>query len=155
MPLPVEEPPHADDAPGAGTILVVEDAPALRALLVRLLTEAGYQVLEAPDAGSAVDILRGLSDGVDLLLTDVVLPDTSGPELVASIEDEQPTLPVIYVSGYTDDAIAHHGLLAEGTSFIENRTGRILYINHVDEGYDRDSVIGMQAEEIMSPDSRG
>lgn len=119
VPRPVEESPGADDGPRAGTILLVEDNSAVRRLIVRLLTEAGYDVFDAPDAGSAVDILRDRSGGVDLLLTDVVLPDISGPELAASLEDDWPALRVIYMSGYTDEAIVHHGVLAEGTPFIE------------------------------------
>ncbi|MDZ7780216.1 MAG: ATP-binding protein [Gemmatimonadota bacterium] len=102
-----------------GTILVVEDDDAVRALLVRILRGAGYEVLEASDAETAVAALRACDGDVDLLLTDVVLPDTSGPDVAARLEREQGDLEVLYMSGYTDNAIVHHGVLDEGTAFIE------------------------------------
>lgn len=104
---------------GAGTVLVVEDEASVRALLLRVLRDAGYEALEAESAEEAISVFRDRGGEVDLLLTDVVLPDMGGPELAATLEGERDRLEVLYMSGYTDDAIVHHGVLDEGVSFIE------------------------------------
>lgn len=119
LPWPIVESAAETREPATGTILVVEDAPAVRALLVRVLTEEGYTVIEAPDASGALTAARDHDGRIDLLLTDVVLPDTSGPDLAANLEGRLDGLRVMFMSGYTDDAIVDHGLLAEGTSFIQ------------------------------------
>lgn len=111
--------PSPVERPATGTVLLVEDEPGVRALLVRVLTEAGYRVLEAEDAEAARRTFAGNDGQVDLLLTDVVLPGTGGPEVAAELGGLQPGLKVLYMSGYTDDAIVHHGMLDEGAAFIE------------------------------------
>lgn len=110
---------HGAEPAGTGTVLVVEDEPGVRTLLVRVLRTAGYQVLEAQDAANARRVLSEHDGAIDLLLADVVLPDVSGPALAAEFEREQPGLRVLYMSGYTNDAIVHHGMLDEGIAFIE------------------------------------
>lgn len=114
-----EEAVESVEEPGTGTILVVEDEAPLRALLVRVLTGGGYRVVDAPGAEAAITAFRELEGAVDLLLTDVVLPDMSGPDMAAELEEQKPGLRVLFMSGYTDDAIVHHGVLDEGTAFIE------------------------------------
>jgi two-component system cell cycle sensor histidine kinase/response regulator CckA len=112
VPPPVERR-HA----GLQTVLVVEDAEGLRELTKRLLERQGYTVLLAASADEA----RQLFDehpSIDLLLTDVVMPGASGPELVKQLVERRPTLKVIYMSGYTDEAIAHHGVLDPGIVFL-------------------------------------
>ena len=102
---------------GGQTVLVVEDADGLRELTKRLLERQGYTVLLAANAEEA----RHLFDehpSVDLLLTDVVMPGASGPELVKELVEQRPTLKVIYMSGYTDEAIVHHGVLDPGIVFL-------------------------------------
>lgn len=110
---------HIAHAAGTGLVLVVEDEDGVRNLLARVLKAAGYDVLEAEDAGRAAALIAEHADAVDLILTDVILPDMSGPELVQQLEREHGRYRVLYMSGYTDDAIVHHGVLEEGTEFIE------------------------------------
>jgi two-component system cell cycle sensor histidine kinase/response regulator CckA len=111
-PPPAERPPA-----GRRTVLVVEDARSLRALTKRLLERLGYSVLVAANADEA----RQLFDrhpSIDLLLTDVVMPGASGPEHVGQLTARRPTLNVIYMSGYTDESIIQHGVLAPEIAFL-------------------------------------
>jgi PAS domain S-box-containing protein len=99
--------------------LVVEDDDDLRSLLVRVLSSLGYGVLEANSGAPALEILRSPTE-VDLLLTDVVLPERmNGIELVEEALRAQPDLHVLYMSGYTEDAILHQGRLVDGVQFLQ------------------------------------
>jgi CheY-like chemotaxis protein len=98
-------------------VLVVEDEDGLRKLAERLLQRLGYTVLIAADAAEA----RRMFDehpAIDLLLTDVVMPGASGPELTRQLIEQRPALKVIYMSGYTEDAIVQHGVLEPGIAFL-------------------------------------
>lgn len=100
------------------TILVVEDDPNVRTLSVALLSDLGYDVLEAADGPSALLMLE-TSSHVNLLFTDVVLPGgMRGPELAAEIMRRQPGIAVLYTSGYTENAIIHRGRLEEGVELL-------------------------------------
>ncbi len=99
------------------TVLVVEDTAALRALIKRFLERQGYTVLLAANAQDARELFLS-NPSIDVLLTDVVMPGTSGPELGRQFVEQRPALKVIYMSGYTDDAIAHHGVLKPGIAFL-------------------------------------
>jgi len=90
---------------GTGTILLAEDEPLLRELGETILKQAGYQVLTAPDSSALQHLIATYSGSVDLLLTDVVMPGMSGPELVRIVKDRWPTIRVLYMSGYADDDI--------------------------------------------------
>jgi two-component system cell cycle sensor histidine kinase/response regulator CckA len=115
----VAAPPPAEQPPaGRHTVLVVEDATGLRALTKRLLERLGHSVWVAANADEARQLFDR-NPSIDLLLTDVVMPGASGPELVAQLKKQRPTLNVIYMSGYTDDAIAHHGVLAPEIAFLQ------------------------------------
>jgi CheY-like chemotaxis protein len=102
---------------GTETILIVEDADGLRQLVSRVLQRQGYAVLEAANANEALAVLDH-APSVDLVLTDVVMPGASGPELTQLIVAQRPTIRVIYMSGYTDDTISHHGVLKPGVAFL-------------------------------------
>jgi CheY-like chemotaxis protein len=102
---------------GRQTVLVVEDEEGLRALAKRLLQRQGYTVLIAADAAEALRVFEGNSS-IDLLLTDVVMPGASGPELTRQLIEQRPELKVIYMSGYTEDAIVQHGVLKPGIAFL-------------------------------------
>jgi two-component system cell cycle sensor histidine kinase/response regulator CckA len=104
---------------GSGTILLVEDDEQLRQLARRILELSGYTVLEARSPEVALRIAREHDGPIHVLLTDVVMPGMSGPELAASLQRERPSMPVLYMSGYTDNAIAHHGVLDPGTQLIQ------------------------------------
>jgi len=90
---------------GSGTILLAEDEPLLRELGETILTQAGYKVLTAPDAKALKALLAEYSGTIDLLLTDVIMPGISGPELVKLVRESRPTIHVLYMSGYADDEI--------------------------------------------------
>jgi signal transduction histidine kinase len=105
---------------GAETILLVEDAELVRNLARQVLEGAGYRVLEAASAEAAIDLCeRSNGDRIDLLLTDVVMPGMSGNEMSRILLSKQPGMPVLYMSGYTDDAIVQHGVLEAGINFLQ------------------------------------
>jgi PAS domain S-box-containing protein len=103
---------------GHEAVLVVEDEPAVRDITERILRRAGYRVLAAADGQQALRLLEGGPLEFDLLLTDVIMPQISGPELAARLSARNPALRVLYMSGYTDDAIVHHGVLDGETQLI-------------------------------------
>lgn len=93
-----------------GTVLVVDDEPVLRNIAMKILTRAGYTTLGAGNAEEAIEIFAEHGENVDLLLTDVVMPGLSGPELAAALTARRPKLKVIFASGYTDDTVLRHGV---------------------------------------------
>ncbi len=105
-------------ARGIETLLLVEDEESVRNLTARLLIDAGYQVLVAANGDEALSLLKEHPGAVHLLLTDVVMPDMGGRELAKRLITLQPALKVLYMSGYTSNAIVHQGILDEGTQFI-------------------------------------
>jgi PAS domain S-box-containing protein len=108
--------PHA--ARGRETVLVVEDELVVRNLVQRILEAAGYAVLCAPDGQAALELAGRHPGEIHLVLTDVVMPRLSGRALVAELSRARPDLRALYMSGYTDNAIVHHGVLDPGTQFI-------------------------------------
>jgi PAS domain S-box-containing protein len=100
------------------TILVVDDEEGLRKVARRSLEAAGYQVLTAADADEAVLLFARHQQDIALLLTDVVMPRTSGQVLAQRLSRAKPSLKIIYMSGYTNDAIIQHGVLDAGTNFL-------------------------------------
>jgi len=106
----VEEP--VDEvAGGTETILVVEDEPTLREIARIFLEGYGYRVLEAVDVHEALQIAKTLADPIHLLLTDVIMPGMSGRQLASQILTARPEMKIVYMSGYTDDMLAHHEIL--------------------------------------------
>ena len=104
---------------GSGTILVVEDELAVRVLVRRVLERNGYTVLDADSGKAAIALLDETSVVPDMLLTDVVMPGMSGRELADHLEARLPGVKVLYMSGYTDEAIVHHGVLDPGVAFLQ------------------------------------
>ncbi|MFZ1146004.1 MAG: response regulator [Bryobacteraceae bacterium] len=104
-------------AGGKETVLVVEDQAEVRKYAVAVLKEYGYRVIPVENAGEA--LLRCEQEGIDLVLTDVVMPHISGRELADRLKTLQPGIKVLFMSGYTDNIIGHHGVLEEGAEFIE------------------------------------
>jgi CheY-like chemotaxis protein len=118
-----EKPERLQDVPstrlrGNETVLVVEDEHAVRELTKRMLASAGYKVLVAANGGEALLQCERTGGGVALVLTDVVMPQMSGKDLVDRLAALCPQLKVLYMSGYTDDTIVHHGVLEPSTDFI-------------------------------------
>ncbi len=118
-PCPAEPPVVERPLAGTETILVVEDADGLRALTSRMLTRMGYTVLTAANADDAIALCHEHPE-IEVLLTDVVMPNSSGPELSRLLVDLHLHRPlrVVYMSGYTEDTIAHHGVLLPGIAFV-------------------------------------
>jgi PAS domain S-box-containing protein len=107
---------------GAGTVLLVEDEAAVRVAARRILERAGYSVLEAADGREALHVCdaRGRSaTPIDLLLTDMVMPEMSGRELAARFRELHPTGAIAFMSGYTQDAVLRQGVLEPGAVFVQ------------------------------------
>lgn len=103
---------------GNETIVVVEDEEMVRTLATRVLTQLGYRVYAYSDGIEALAALEKLEDDVDLLITDVVMPGMNGKALAEQLTQLRPDLVVLYTSGYTENTIAHHGVLDPGIHFI-------------------------------------
>jgi PAS domain S-box-containing protein len=104
---------------GSETILLVEDEEEVRKLAVGVLERQGYKVLAARDGDEALLICKRHQDSIHLMLTDVVMPGMNGHEVAKRLESLHPETKVLYMSGYTDDAIVLHGVLMEGVNFIQ------------------------------------
>jgi PAS domain S-box-containing protein len=109
--------PMGQPAGGTGTVLVVEDEEGLRALTKRMLERQGFVTLVAGNADEAL-LLFDQHPSIYVVLTDVVMPGANGPELTRTLLARRPGLRVIYMSGYTEDAIARHGVLSPGVAFL-------------------------------------
>jgi signal transduction histidine kinase/ActR/RegA family two-component response regulator len=104
---------------GSETILVVEDEPDVRSYLVETLQDLNYRVREAPDGASALALFDSDQSEVDLLLTDIVMPGINGRQLADELRNRQPRLKVLFMTGYSRDAIVHHGRLDVGVSMLQ------------------------------------
>ena len=118
-PRPLPEAPGSRSRQGSGTILLAEDEPAVRALTRAMLERLGFTVLEADSGAAAISLAASASEPIRLLLTDVIMPGMSGPDTAASVRRLLPGMRVLYMSGYTDDAVSLHGVLAEGTALLQ------------------------------------
>jgi signal transduction histidine kinase/CheY-like chemotaxis protein len=101
------------------TILLVEDEDSVRALAHRILSERGYNVLEAADGVEALKRAQEFGGTIDLVLTDVVMPGISGTTLIARLGTMRPGIKSLYMSGYTDDSIINHGFLDSSVAFLQ------------------------------------
>jgi CheY-like chemotaxis protein len=106
-------------AEAAATILVAEDEPAVRGLVTQTLEQLGYTVLEATDGYEALGIMERRKGEIDLLLTDVIMPLMNGHELAVRLESIRPATKVLYMSGYTDEVLAFHGIAQPEIDFIQ------------------------------------
>jgi two-component system cell cycle sensor histidine kinase/response regulator CckA len=115
-PQPVPVPPET--VKRTGTILVVEDQAPVRMLMEEVLLDAGHHVLTAVNGLAAMKILDQ-NDRIDLLITDIVMPKVNGPELAAHLRNRFAHVPVLYMSGYTDDALLRSGMIDQGATFLQ------------------------------------
>ena len=104
-----EAPPAAPTTAAQETVLVVEDDDAVRVLVRLVLTRQGYQVLEAPDGESAMSLVQTYDEPIHLLVSDVVMPGVSGPDLATKMTAQRPDLRVLFLSGYTEDEVFRRG----------------------------------------------
>jgi signal transduction histidine kinase/CheY-like chemotaxis protein len=104
---------------GTETILLVEDEIGVRQLVREMLHRLGYKIHEASSGADAVRIFAQHQNTIDLLLTDVIMPQMSGRDLAERLKALQPSLKVLYISGYTDDMLAHHGVLESNVYLLQ------------------------------------
>jgi PAS domain S-box-containing protein len=104
---------------GTETVLLVEDEKVVRQLAEKILSGCGYRVVAAKDGNGALELLQAHGDEIHLMLTDVVMPGVSGKELAERAAVMRPQMKVLYMSGYTDNAIVHHGVLDSGVNFLQ------------------------------------
>jgi PAS domain S-box-containing protein len=104
---------------GSETVLLVEDEEQIRALGNQILIKSGYNVIVAENPADALAICQNYEGSIHLLLTDVVMPLMNGRELAERASRLRPSMKVLYVSGYTDNTIVHHGVLEEGVAFLQ------------------------------------
>jgi len=114
-----EEYESKQSAEGNETILVTEDDSSLRALVAHILAERGYAVLEASNGKEALEISERFAGEIHLVVTDVIMPEIGGKELASRLSSARPGIKILYVSGYTNNAIVHHGVLDPGVSFLQ------------------------------------
>jgi PAS domain S-box-containing protein len=117
--VPSPDSSHDVTATGTETVFVVEDEEAVRFLTRVILEKAGYRVFDAPNPKEAEALFEESPTLFDLLVADVIMPGSSGPKLFERLAQRRPELKVLYVSGYTHDAIAHHGQLDPGIEFLQ------------------------------------
>ncbi len=117
--LPEPHVPALASLRGTETILLVEDEQAVRTLSRRVLEARGYRVLEAGNGAKALEVARGSTGPIHLILTDLVMPDMTGTELASRLLSLRPGVRVLYMSGYTDDSVVRNGLLEQGRLFLQ------------------------------------
>ena len=102
----------------SGTVLLVEDSDVVREVIVRMLEAGGFTVLPASSGGEALSISRRKNVSIDLLLTDIVMPEVSGFELADRIAEERPGLPILFMTGYSEEAVEGKGISGENRGWI-------------------------------------
>jgi CheY-like chemotaxis protein len=112
------------DLPGSETVLLVEDEPSVLQMAAEMLGQLGYRVLPATSSAQALHLAENHRDQIDLLVTDVVMPEMSGKDLAEKLKKFYPHLKTLFMSGYTADVIAHQGVLDEAACFIQKPFSR-------------------------------
>jgi two-component system, cell cycle sensor histidine kinase and response regulator CckA len=110
--------PPTERKPGTETVLLVEDEAGLRKLIQGILVSRGYTVLQAADAGEALDVCERHTGPIHLFLTDIIMPGMSGQDLATLVAQKRPRLKVLYMSGHSDHAILDHGEIESGAAFL-------------------------------------
>jgi DNA-binding response OmpR family regulator len=144
--LPLVEESHANVAPapadasarGAETILLVEDEEAVRHLLARGLRNYGFTVMTASDGAEALRLVHDRTPHIDLLATDVVMPNMSGRDLADRLRKERSGLKVLFMSGYTDDTLLRHGVYEAREAFLQKPFALQAFASKVREILDQD-----------------
>ena len=129
-------PSRRDEVTGAETVLLAEDEPGIRHLLTRVLKSRGYTVIAADGGAHAIEQMAAHSGPIHLLVTDVVMAGMSGPELAREVAARHPEARVLFVSGYTDEAVVQHGLAARQVSFLQKPFTHNVFLAKVREVLD-------------------
>jgi CheY-like chemotaxis protein len=116
--LDLEKPTSSSIPKGEETILLVEDEKIVRELAVKMLRRMNYNILCAASGVEAIKIAQQYEDVISLLITDVVMPGMNGRELARQLQQMRPTIKILFTSGYTENAIAHHGIIDKNLNFI-------------------------------------
>ena len=122
---------------GRETVLVVEDEESVRDVLHQMLEANGYRVLVAQDGAEAFRIVDAHAGAIHLLVTDVIMPGMTGPNVVERITPKHPEMKVLYISGYTEEAISRHGVMSPGTAFLSKPIGAATFLSKIRELMDR------------------
>jgi two-component system, cell cycle sensor histidine kinase and response regulator CckA len=104
---------------GTETVIVAEDEASVRSLVARVLRDRGYTVLEASNGQEALDVAQTHAGEILLLITDIIMPGMNGKDLSARLQVIRPAIKTLYVSGYTENAIIHHGILDSEVDFLQ------------------------------------
>ncbi|MBI3965851.1 MAG: response regulator [Chloroflexi bacterium] len=131
---------------GIETILLAEDEAGVRNLAKESLELAGYTVITATGGQEALQLAATYPDDIDLLVTDVVMPQMSGRQLATLLTATRPTLKVLYMSGYTDDVIVEHAVLEPGLAFLNKPFGPAALVRRVRQVLDSPSTSPSPAE---------
>nr|MDA3834853.1 ATP-binding protein [Spirochaetales bacterium] len=129
-----------DLAMGTETILFVEDDEVVRTMTVEILTSRGYLVLEAANGEEALLTCKRYHGHIDLLLTDVVMPKMSGAELAKKVAKLRPDIPVVFMSGYTDNAVIKHGILQDDVHFLQKPVTPLLLTQTLRTIFDKNTL---------------
>jgi two-component system cell cycle sensor histidine kinase/response regulator CckA len=109
---------RASPRPSHGTVLIAEDESSVREPVRRVLERFGYRVIDVPNGGAALAVAES-GEAIDLLLTDLVMPGMSGSELARQVQELRPSVRVLFMSGYSSEAVATHGMLTPGSAFLQ------------------------------------
>jgi PAS domain S-box-containing protein len=126
-----DQPERGELLHGTERVLLVEDESGLRAFAHKVLTDCGYQVLDAADGGHAIQLAARQEESIDLLVTDVVMPGIGGREVAAEIRKSHPSAAVLFMSGYTDDAVMRNGIFQDEVEFLQKPFSPVAFSHKV------------------------
>jgi CheY-like chemotaxis protein len=121
---------------GTETVLLVEDEASLREMLRELLEANGYSVLVAQDGAVALQLAAAHAAPIQIMVTDVIMPGVTGPKIVDLVAQTRPGVKVLYISGYSDEAVTRHGLIGPGRAFLSKPFSPEVFLRKVRESLD-------------------
>jgi CheY-like chemotaxis protein len=140
---------------GSETVLVVEDELAVRRLAVEVLRRHGYQVLEAGNGGEAIAVADGYPGKIHVLLTDLIMPEMNGADLATRLTERRPATRVLYISGYTDQAVMGGGLIDPATNFLQKPFTSDCLVSALRQVLDRPQATGHKPQAPHRPQATG